>query len=99
MRLAEFTTLVDSGLLGTVERLVVEDHRRLWRARGQEWSAPVAYQWLRYESPDPVASLLFGVERLSQLAAASKTDNWLAGEIDAAERLAAGLGYSDARRP
>ena len=54
----EFSQLVDSGLLGEVEQIVVEAVRAGRLSRAQ------AYRWLRYEDPDPVARLAEGVEKL-----------------------------------
>lgn len=52
------------GLLADVEKIVVDAHRRLTESAGRDWSAPMAYRWLRYEDPDPVARLQDGVQRL-----------------------------------
>jgi hypothetical protein len=60
----EFSELVSGGLLRDVERIVVDGHRRLYEAQGRPWSAPLAYHWLRYEDPMPVARLADGVEKL-----------------------------------
>jgi hypothetical protein len=60
----DFHLLVESGLLGQVEQIVVDGHRNLHQSKGLPWSAPLAYRWLRYEDPMPVARLLDGVERL-----------------------------------
>ena len=60
----EFGSLVQGGLLPQVENLVVESHRKLYLAEGREWSRPIAYRWLRYEDPMPVARLVNGVKRL-----------------------------------
>ena len=60
----EFDVLVESGLLRRVEKIVVESHRNLYLAQGREWSRPVAYTWLRYESSAPVARLAEGVKKL-----------------------------------
>jgi len=60
----DFQFLVDSGLLSEVEKIVLESHRRLYEAEGKEWSRPIAYRWLRYEDPVPVARLLDGTKRL-----------------------------------
>ena len=56
--------LVDSGLLGLVEQIVVDGHRSLHESRGEAWSPALAYRWLRYEDPMPVKRLLEGVKRL-----------------------------------
>jgi hypothetical protein len=60
----DFSGLVRDGLLDEVERIVIEAHRNLYATQGRPWSAPVAYRWLRYEDPDPIARLSDGVKRL-----------------------------------
>jgi hypothetical protein len=60
----DFALLVETGLLSQVEQIVVEGHRSLYSAQGREWSPPVAYRWLRYEDPTPVARLIDGTKRL-----------------------------------
>lgn len=46
----------------------MDNHARLFRdALGQKWSPPVAYRWLHYEDPDPVARLIEGSRRLETL--------------------------------
>jgi hypothetical protein len=60
----EFSELAGGSLLRDVEAIVVDAHRALYAAEGRKWSRPVAYQWLRYENPDPVARLADGVKRL-----------------------------------
>jgi hypothetical protein len=60
----DFQLLVESGLLSQVEEIVLESHRRLYEMEGLEWSRPIAYRWLRYEDPLPVARLLDGTKRL-----------------------------------
>jgi hypothetical protein len=57
-------TIAEPSLLGHVEAIVVEGHRRLYLDRGRPWSQPIAYRWLRYEDPDPVARLREGVKKL-----------------------------------
>jgi hypothetical protein len=54
----------EPSLLRQVEGIVVETHRRLYALQGRPWSRPIAYHWLRYEDPFPVARLLEGVKRL-----------------------------------
>ena len=54
----------EPSLLRRVEGIVVESHRRLYAQQGRPWSPPVAYHWLRYEDPLPVARLLEGVKKL-----------------------------------
>lgn len=60
----DFGLLVASGLLSQVEQIVVEGHHTLYSERGLEWSPPIAYRWLRYEDPTPVARLAEGAKRL-----------------------------------
>jgi hypothetical protein len=62
----DFQFLVDSGLLRQVEEIVVESHRALYTAEERAWSPSVAYRWLRYENPTPVACLTDGTTRLRQ---------------------------------
>jgi len=57
-------TAGEPSLLRRVEGIVVESHRRLYALQGRPWSGPIAYHWLRYEDPLPVARLLEGVKRL-----------------------------------
>jgi hypothetical protein len=57
-------TAGEPSILRRVEGIVVESHRRLYALQGRAWSRPVAYHWLRYEDPLPVARLLEGVKRL-----------------------------------
>ncbi len=64
MRRQEFASLVESGLLADVEKIVVASHGTHHRERGKAWSAPDAYRWLRYEDADPVTRLEGGVEKL-----------------------------------
>ena len=66
MALQDFTELTagDPSLLRQVELIVLASHRRLYAERGQAWSEPIAYHWLRYEDPTPVARLADGVRRL-----------------------------------
>src|SRR4029077_5156572 len=54
----------DPSLLRQVEAIVVESHRRLYLKEGREWSAPIAYRWMRYENPMPVQRLTEAVENL-----------------------------------
>ena len=60
----DFDVLVKSGLLGQVEKIVVDAHRELSLAQGREWSRPIAYRWLRYEDPMPVTRLAEGAKKL-----------------------------------
>jgi hypothetical protein len=72
----EFSTISDGdpSLLGQVEAIVVQAHRKLYEKEGREWSRPVAYHWLRYENPMPVDRLAEGVEKLLQMGAAFDGD-------------------------
>jgi hypothetical protein len=60
----DFATVLAGDLLAQVERIVVESHRQLYKGQGKEWSRPLAYRWLRYEDPMPVARLQDGVRKL-----------------------------------
>ena len=60
----DFRLLVDSGVLRQVEQIVVGGHRNLYESKGLAWSPPIAYRWLRYEDPTPVARLADGTKRL-----------------------------------
>ena len=57
-------TAGDPSLLRRVELIVLDGHRALYEAQGKPWSEPVAYHWLRYEDPMPVARLADGARRL-----------------------------------
>jgi len=70
----DFHLLVDSGLLRQVEQIVVGGHRRLYESEGLAWSPPIAYRWLRYEDPTPVARLQEGVKRLRRRGAEFDSD-------------------------
>jgi len=61
----ERLTTGEPSLLRQVELIVLDSHRRLYAARGIPWSEPVAYHWLHYEDPMPVARLADGLERLT----------------------------------
>ena len=60
MEEANFSVLVESGLLKDVEEIVVGAYLSLH----PDASRPDAYRWLRYEDPEPVAQLAEGVRRL-----------------------------------
>ncbi len=62
----DFATVTagEPSVLRRVEGIVIDSHRRLYAAQGRPWSAHVAYHWLRYEDPLPVARLRDGVKRL-----------------------------------
>jgi hypothetical protein len=59
----------EPSLLRLVEDIVVESHRRLYEGQGRAWSKPIAYHWLKFEDPMPLARLLEGVKRLRRRAA------------------------------
>jgi hypothetical protein len=66
MVLQDFAELTagEPSLLRQVELIVLDTHRRLYAAKGKPWSEPIAYRWLRYENPMPVARLADGVKQL-----------------------------------
>jgi len=69
-------------LLPEVERLVVAEHAALHRdLRGEAWTPPAAYRWIRYESPDPVERLADATRQLG----------------DAWTRAAAAPGWTEVR--
>jgi hypothetical protein len=70
MRKADFSVLVESGLLKDVEEIVVEAYVALHPGA----SRPDAYRWLRYEDPKPVAQLAEGVRRLRKSGAQFDSD-------------------------
>jgi hypothetical protein len=70
----EFEVMVETGLLRRVEKIVLESHRNLYLRQGREWSRPVAYRWLRYEDPEPVARLSDGVKKLRRRGAEFDSD-------------------------
>jgi organic radical activating enzyme len=61
----------EPSLLRQVEEIVVESHRRMYEAQShpEPWSKPVAYRWLRFEDPEPVARLQEGLKELRRKAA------------------------------
>lgn len=59
----------EPSLLRQVEEIVIETHRRLYESQGRAWSKPVAYRWLRFEDPMPVARLRDGLKELRGRAA------------------------------
>ena len=67
----DFATLSagEPSLLRQVEEIVIETHRRLYESEGLAWSKPVAYRWLRFENPSPVARLQDGLKQLRERAA------------------------------
>ena len=81
---ADFTVLVESGLLRDVEEIVVEAYVSAHPGA----SLPDAYHWLRYEDPDPVAQLTEGVRKLRQSGASFDAE-----AVDKACVEAEKLGY------
>jgi hypothetical protein len=67
----DFATLSlgEPSLLRQVEEIVIETHRRLYETESRAWSKPVAYRWLRFEDPMPVARLRDGLKELTERAA------------------------------
>ena len=59
----------EPSLLRQVEDIVIESHRRLYLSEGRDWSKSMAYRWLRFEDPMPVARLQDGLKELGQRAA------------------------------
>jgi hypothetical protein len=84
----DFETLLEDGLLRDVEKIVIEGHRGVHRAAGRSWSRPIAYRWLRYEDPEPVARLRDGVRKLRRRGA-----DFDAGAVDKACAKAAKRGF------
>ena len=70
----DFKLLVETGLLGQVEKIVVESHHSLYASQRRPWSPPIAYGWLHYEDPMPVARLLDGTKRLRRKGAEFDAD-------------------------
>ena len=66
MATQDFQLLVDTGLLAQVEQIVINGHRSLQESKGLAWSPSIAYRWLHYEDPEPVARLAEGVRKLSK---------------------------------
>ena len=74
---AQDFTRVSAGepsLLRQTEEIVIESHRGLHEKEGKSWSKPVAYRWLRFEDPMPVARLLEGVKKLERRGASFDSD-------------------------
>lgn len=86
----DFQLLVASGLLSQVEQIVVDGHRTLHESKGLAWSPPIAYRWLRYEDPEPVARLAEGVKRLRR-----RGVEFDAGAVDKACAEAVRKGFSN----
>jgi hypothetical protein len=59
----------EPSLLSQVEAVVLAAHRDLYARSGRRWSRPLAYRWLRYEDPMPLARLSEGVDKLDRLGA------------------------------
>ena len=72
----EFVTISqgEPSLLRQVEEIVIESHRRLYQREGREWSKAMAYRWLRFEDPMPVARLQDGLKQLGRRAAGIDPD-------------------------
>lgn len=78
----------EPSLLGCVEEIVVDGHRRWFAASGRaDWSEPKAYHWLHYEDPQPVRRLAEGVTRLLPEV------DFDSAAVDQARELARGIGY------
>ena len=54
----------EPSLLRQIEEIVIESHRGLFEKEGRPWSKPIAYRWLRFEDPMPVARLQEGLKEL-----------------------------------
>jgi hypothetical protein len=80
----------EPSLLRQVEEIVVDGHRRLYEAQRRAWSKPIAYRWLRFEDPLPVARLQEGVEELRRRAASIDPD---AVEKVCKDAVKAGFSY------
>jgi L-alanine-DL-glutamate epimerase-like enolase superfamily enzyme len=59
----------EPSLLREVEDIVIDSHRRLSERDGRAWSKAIAYRWLRFEDPMPVARLQDGLKELRRRAA------------------------------
>ena len=86
MRGEDFDSLVATGLLSAVERIVVD----AYLAGHPGASRPDAYRWLHFEDPDPVARLDDAVRRLARAGA-----QFDAAAVDKACLEASKLGYSN----
>jgi hypothetical protein len=64
----------EPSILREVEEIVIESHRRLYESEGRDWSKSMAYRWLRFEDPMPVARLQDGLKELRQRAASIDPD-------------------------
>jgi hypothetical protein len=76
MATQDFATISagEPSLLRQVEEIVIESHRVLYGKEARAWSKPIAYRWLRFEDPMPVARLLEGVKKLRSRAASFNPD-------------------------
>ncbi|HZK73787.1 MAG TPA: hypothetical protein VFD88_07295 [Clostridia bacterium] len=83
-------TTGEPSLLRQVEEIVVESHRRLYERERREWSRPIAYRWLRFEDPMPVARLQDGVKELKRRAGSFNAE---AVEKACMEAVKAGYSY------
>jgi hypothetical protein len=88
MATRDFSELVASGLLRDVEEILVDSHRQWYEQAGRPWSPPAAYQWLRYETSDPVIRLKEGAKKLGKRGAKFGAD-----AVDKACAKAAGTGF------
>jgi hypothetical protein len=81
----------EPSLLRRVEEIVIESHRRMYEAQGhpEPWSKPVAYRWLRFEDPQPVARLQEGLKELRRRAAGIDPD-----AVEKVSRKAVKSGFS-----
>jgi hypothetical protein len=82
----------EPSLLRRVEEIVIESHRGMYEAQGnpEPWSKPVAYRWLRFEDPQPVARLQEGLKELRRRAARIDAD---AVEKVSQEAVKSGFSY------
>jgi hypothetical protein len=87
----DFTALSagEPSLLRQVEEIVIDSHRRLYDKEGRSWSKPIAYRWLRFEDPMPVARLQEGVKELRSRVAAINLD-----AVEKVSQEAAKRGFS-----
>jgi hypothetical protein len=79
----------EPSLLRQVEEIVIESHRGVYESERRVWSRPIAYRWLRFEDPMPVARLQDGVRELKRRAAGFNAD-----AVEKACMEAAKAGYS-----
>jgi hypothetical protein len=82
----------EPSLLRRVEEIVIDSHRSMYEAQGhpEPWSKPVAYRWLRFEDPQPVARLQEGLNELRRRAAGIDPD---AVEKVTREAVKSGFSY------